>query len=128
MSEFLRPLEVELAEDTSHEGRGTWRLMAPLAYVSDVAKQIITVPRGFLTDFASVPRLPLVFWLTGDCAHEAAVIHDWLYATQVLPRALADQVLREAMLVSGVPAWRCWGMYFAVRLFGASFFKSKEPS
>ena len=42
-------------------------------------KDTITVPTGFFTDFASVPRMPFVFLLFGDVAHEAAVIHDYLY-------------------------------------------------
>ena len=30
------------------------------------ARDTITVPTGFLTDFASVPRMPIVFLLFGD--------------------------------------------------------------
>lgn len=122
MSRFMTKLEVELVDDTENDGRGCWRLKNPLAYESDVAGKIITVPEGFCTDFASVPRIPVAYWLTGDTAHEAAVVHDFLYSTGELPRAKADDVLMEAMTVTGIPAWRRYAMYWAVRAFGGSHF------
>ncbi len=122
MSEFITKLDVELVDDLSNEGRGSWRLASPLTYSSDVSGLTITVPVGFITDFASVPRAPIAFWLTGDTAHEPAVIHDYLYATGLLPRALADSVLLEAMAVEGVPSWRRYAMYYAVRAFGDAHF------
>jgi hypothetical protein len=121
MSRFSSSLEVELIEDDSNDGRGTWRLTAPLVYESDLAGTI-TVPAGFVTDFASVPRVPVAFWLTGDTAHDAAVVHDYLYSTGELPREKADAVLLEAMAVTGIPAWRRYPMYWAVRAFGGRYF------
>ena len=55
--------------------------------LSPMLKDTITVPTGFLTDFASVPRMPFVFLLFGDVAHEAAVIHDYLYKARWLSGA-----------------------------------------
>jgi hypothetical protein len=97
-------------------------LSSPLVYHSDVAKQIIVAPFGFSTDFASVPRMPLAYLLFGGVATEPAVIHDYLYATGGLPRHMADAVLLEAMKTIGVPAWRRWPMWAAVRLAGWLFF------
>ncbi len=122
MSQFLTSLEVTLLEDASNDYRGTWRLDSPLLYQSDTVAQIITVPVGFITDFESCPRLPIVFWLAGEIVHEAAVVHDFLYKTKLLPRGLADAVLREASAVTGVPAWRGWLMWAGVRVGGASHF------
>ena len=126
MSRFLTPLDVELIDD--RDGGGTWVLRSPLAYESSVAGQVICAPEGFRTDFASVPRAPLVYWLTGDVAHAAAVIHDYLYATGGVSRELADDVLLEAMAATGVPAWRRYVMFWAVRAFGASHFGECESS
>lgn len=120
MSAFLTRLEVELTDDTSNEGRGAWKVTSDLVYESDVAEQTFTVPAGFLTDFASVPRIPFVYAAVGDCAHEAATLHDWLYTFSDLKRSAADAVLKEAMVVSGVTPFRCVAIYIAVRLFGAS--------
>lgn len=121
MSKFLSELDVDLVSDATNGGRGTWRLNAPLVYQSDVAGVTITVPAGFSTDFASVPRSPVVFLLTADTAHAASAVHDFLYtAPHPVPRAMADAVLREASLISGVPAWRAALMFYGVRAFGGS--------
>ena len=95
-----------------------WRLLAPLRYQSRVLGALIEVPTGFLSDLASVPRLPLAYLLAGDTAHEAAVVHDWCYQAHLCTRAQADAVLDEAMAVTGEPAWRRWLMWAAVRTGG----------
>lgn len=103
----------------------TWALLAPLVYGSDRAGHTITVPKGFQTDFASVPRVPIAFWLTGDTAHEAAVVHDYLYQTHgVGTRQQADGVFLEAMAAMGIPGWRRQLMYQAVRLCGGAAWQS----
>lgn len=117
MSAFLTDLELKVASNVDD---GQWLVAAPLVYQSDVAGQSFTVPVGFQTDLASVPRLPIVFLLTGDTSREAAVVHDWLYSTHVVPRNVADAVLREASAVTQVPAWRRWLMWVGVRVFGGS--------
>ena len=43
-------------------------------------RRLITLPRGFVTDYDSVPRLPLAYWLLGGKRHKAAVVHDFLYS------------------------------------------------
>lgn len=118
MSKFLSKLDVRLVDGDANDGRGAWALDSDLVYASDVAGATFTVPRGYVTDFASVPRWPAAYWLFGDTSHAAAVIHDYLYTQKRVPRALADRVLREASAVSGVPAWRRWPMWLAVRLGG----------
>jgi hypothetical protein len=121
MSAFLTGLDVDLISDATNSGRGTWRLNDPLVYQSDVAGATFTVPAGFETDYASVPRSPVVFLLTADTAHAASALHDFLYtAPHPVPRAMADAVLREASIVSGVPAWRAALMFYGVRAFGGS--------
>ena len=118
MARFLNQLEVTLIDNDAAEGRGEWSLDADFSYCSDIVGEKITAPKGFRTDFASVPRLPIVFWLAGDTSTEAAVIHDWLYTSKITTRRVADAVLREAGKVSGVPAWRRWMIWAGVRAFG----------
>ena len=92
-----------------------WKLLADFSFYSARLKQTFTVPAGFTTDFASVPRLPLAYLLTGYTVHESAVIHDWLVRTKPIPRPEADKLFLEAMKVEGISWWRRWSMYTAVR-------------
>lgn len=119
MSEFLSELDVRMLQDGSNDGRGTWQLTAPLIYKSDRLGRTITVPEGFITDFASVPRIPVAWLLAGDCGHEAAVIHDWLYTSHEVERGEADLILGEALEASGQPTWRAMLMWMGVRLGGS---------
>jgi hypothetical protein len=80
--------------------------------------QEVTVPVGFVTDFASIPR---PFWSLlrpdGDYAY-AAVIHDYLYWTQARPRLTSDQIFKLAMEDFNVGAVTATTIYEAVRLRG----------
>lgn len=115
MSEFLTRLRLENADA---QDDGQWLLVLPLVYRSDLAGEMFVVPMGFRTDLASVPRLPLAYWLAGGTANEPAVVHDFLYRTRPVSRRMADAVFREASAVCRVPAWRRWLMWAAVRAFG----------
>lgn len=121
---FLSVLRVErVAPDEDR-----WRLLADLAFSSDVLDRLVIVPKGFETDFASVPRIPVAFWLFGGVAQEAAVVHDHLYSTGACSRKLADEVFAEASAACGVPAWRRGPMWLGVRLFGGRRYTSAAPA
>jgi hypothetical protein len=78
----------------------------------------VTVPSGFVTDFASIPR---AFWSAlrpdGDYAY-AAIIHDYLYWTQPVTRETADEILRFAMQDLFVESTTVTVIHRAVRLGG----------
>ena len=106
MSKFLTELDARLKDDDR-----IWILGSPLIYESDILGRI-EVPAGFNTDFASVPRLPIVYMLYGDRAHRESVVHDWLYRIDSIPPATYDQandVFLEAM--------ECRGKRWLVRKF-----------
>lgn len=114
MSSFTKPLTVTKA------GPRTWRVSRAFDYyVGDPRDgDRVSVPEGFITDFASVPR---PFWviLPPDGEYtQAAVVHDYLYSTRQRLRRECDRIFYEAMGVLGVPAWKRAVMYRAVRLFG----------
>jgi len=75
----------------------------------------ITVPKGYLTDHASVPRLfHSVCAPAATPVAEAAVIHDWLYNkdSEDVPREFADLCLRELSIRNGTSrslAYTVWG-------------------
>ncbi len=119
MSGFLAPYDM-LDADLIKDEPATWRLNQPLVYQSDVAGQTFTVPAGFVTDLASTPRIPVVYEIAGGVANMASVVHDFLYTAHPVTRDIADAVLREASIATGVPAWKADLMYEGVRLFGAT--------
>jgi hypothetical protein len=94
----------------------SWVLREPLVYQPN--GHAISVPAGFVTDFASIPR-PLWALLPKWGRHgNAAVVHDWLYWSHETDRATADRTFREAMEILGVLWGVRWAMWAAVRSFG----------
>ena len=84
---------------------------------------VITVPVGYVTDLASVPR-GLWWWFppNGRWAG-AAILHDYLYGGgemggESVTRKEADEIFHEAMLILGVGKWKAKVMWFFVRCFG----------
>ena len=124
MGEFLSTLEVTPVADTDG-GRSMWKLLHPLAYASKYLEEPVVVPEGFVTDFASVPRVPLLYLMMNDVGQPAAVIHDFLYGEGKIERKIADKVLDEALAAVGVSWWKRQAMYMAVRLAGGFSYKGK---
>jgi hypothetical protein len=120
MPQFVTELFVKCIDDDR------WELTGDLIYQSDICPKLICVPKGFVTDFASVPRIPFAYWLAGGCADKAAVIHDYLYRTGAASKDVADDIFFEAMGLQGISFWRRYGMYWAVRLFGGSSYKGAK--
>jgi len=117
---FQSPLIVRELDETSNSGRGLFELVAPLIYISPSLSRTLVAPVGFKTDFASVPRMPVIWLLFGDTARKAAALHDYLYtAPHQTTREEADQVLREAAQFCGVGSFRANCLYLGVRIGGA---------
>lgn len=114
MAAFHSELAIRIIDDSAHGGSGRWRLTEPLTYYSDGFGMVV-VPEGFESDLASVPRFAY-YALFGNTAHKAAVVHDWLLE-EGYPREDADREFLAAMRATGVPPWRRWPMYWAVRAF-----------
>ena len=100
----------------------SWTLHEAFSYDSSLGT--ITVPAGFTTDFASVPRL---FWNVlppfGRYG-KAAIVHDYLYRTRgLVSKPVADALFLEAMKALGVGTLTRYTMFLAVRLFGGSSYE-----
>lgn len=108
-------------------GKRPYEMQAPYRYSSHLTNELITVPAGYRTDFASVPRF---FWRILPPHGEyvpASVVHDWLCALRGetgIDSKTTHKVFLEAMEILCVPAWKRWTMYQAVKWFGPRF-KSK---
>ncbi len=115
MSRFTEPLVVTPRPD----GR-TWIVLSDFGYeVGKVGSgDVINVPIGFHTDFASIPRPLWVIFPRWGKYGNAAVIHDWLYWDQPRSREAADDILLKAMGDLKVSPWQKYPIYWAVRLGG----------
>jgi hypothetical protein len=88
----------------------------------------VTIPIGFVTDLASIPR---VFWsLLSPHARYTypAIVHDYLYWKQPCDRDTADRVLRLAMEDVGVGEATAVTIYEAVHIGGASAWSSNAKA
>ena len=100
----------------------------------------ITVPKGYVTDLASVPRVCWSFIAPFDVAR-AAVVHDIMYEKingafkkgiieskkeREIYRKIADGMFLEGMMSAEpeVSKWKIWSAYYAVRMFGRFAIKS----
>jgi hypothetical protein len=98
-------------------------LTAPISWKPNPGQErykAVTVPKGFVTDLASIP--PIFFSALrpdGEYAY-AAVVHDYLYWTQTRSRDEADDILKMAMEDFQVGTLRVGAIYTAVRLAGKS--------
>lgn len=116
---FLEPLVLEFLDGHNY------KLISEFDYHTDVDPLVIVkVPKGFITDFASVPK---ILWNilppTGQYG-KAAVIHDYLYRTLYqATKDEADCVFLEAMKALGVGVLTRYTMYYAVRYFGGRSYK-----
>jgi hypothetical protein len=104
--------EIKLEEITPT----SYRTIEPYTYNSDTGRQF-HIPAGFITDGASSPfRILITTW--GGHYSTAALVHDFLYTTGVIPRVEADAVLFEIMSKTGVNFWVKWSIWFIIRGFG----------
>jgi hypothetical protein len=120
-SRFLSDLDTRLVDefDDIHE------LLAPFSFYSELLGCVIEVPKGFRTDFASVPRMIGAYLMFGGKGKRAAVIHDWLYSGGLaVTREQADAVFKEALRVSGYSAFTIWMMHAGVRVGGESHYQA----
>lgn len=125
-SDYFSELDAELTGG-SWNGLPFYRLLKPLMYCHWVNEdgECLTVPVGFITDFASIPkgfrdRLPAFREYA-----PAAVVHDYLYTTHnIQSRLTADRMFLKAMKDCGTPLKGRLAMFLAVRLFGRGAWKA----
>jgi Protein of unknown function (DUF1353) len=94
----------------------TWTVKQAFTYTGKT--DTFTVPAGFTTDFASVPRI--FTWLLPRYGRwtQAAILHDFLWSEARHGRIHkfdADGIFNRAMRELGVPYLRRWIMWTAVR-------------
>lgn len=89
--------------------------------------EAVEVPQGFVTDFASVPRLLWFFIAPWGRHGPAAVLHDWGYWRQEpADRKYWDDLFLEAMKVLEVTTFHRTLLYWAVRWFAGRAWESNK--
>jgi hypothetical protein len=103
---------------------GNWMLQSPLIHeIGEDGRYVVIVPRGFVTDFASIPQVVQVLRgvrPTTERYGVAAVVHDYLYWRQDCTREQSDRIMAIAMKEAGVSMLERTLIYEAVRQFGQS--------
>jgi hypothetical protein len=126
MANFRAPLQIQPSNDQL-----SFILLSPFSYWTGIGEGFgyeITVPAGFITDFASIPKFLWNIRPPMGLYGKAAVIHDWLYQNSgnvgkfTYDRKTCDNIFLQAMKDSEVPNYISYLLYHAVRHFGQSHF------
>jgi hypothetical protein len=96
----------------------------------NIQEYSFVVPKGFVTDGASIPRF---FWRL--CGHPleatrfpAAIVHDFLYYEDTgVDRKTADELYRKMLIALGESKFAARVEWIALRCFGWRRWNSHEP-
>ena len=89
----------------------------------------ITVPKGFMTDGASVPIIANKIVKRWGKHKYCDTVHDYLYETREYSRTKSDFIY--AMMLwdcKGISRTKAIVMFLAVRIFGGSRYKNNEKA
>lgn len=102
-----------------------WVVLAPLEWESKDAR--LVVPRGFITDLASVPRALRGVLDINGASRAPAVLHDFAYCSHWSgSREKADALFRDALEACGVGAIARYMYWRGVRLGGRQYWNERE--
>lgn len=89
-----------------------WELLEDIHYLH------ITVPQGFRTDLASVPRILWSIFPPFGRYIRASIVHDYLYLTKTESKSYSDLIFKDIMREDGVHPLQVSLFYLAVKFFG----------
>ncbi len=78
-----------------------------------------SVPQGFISDGATVPRILWPIFPPIGRYLKATLVHDY-YLTKGLNRKDCDDRFRECLVELEIESWRVNAMFYAVRAYGIS--------
>ena len=110
-------LKVKYKKDTKNPK--LYYLIEPLIW------DFVTVNRGFVTDFASTPKLIHFIYPPQGKYSKASIVHDFMYSTNWFSKEIADNTFLNIMLNDGVPKFTAYAFYYSVKLFGGSRYGTK---
>lgn len=125
---------IEYMPDNAIRGTELWYTRNDFTFfigpVSD--QRYVTVPAGFVTDGATVPRMFWSIFPPWGIYGQAAVLHDFLCTNRKLTKngdsddldvtqAESDKIFYKAMKVLKTPLWKRAVIYASVRVWNAWF-------
>ncbi|WEK04570.1 MAG: DUF1353 domain-containing protein [Candidatus Devosia phytovorans] len=117
MSSFTDPLVITPGE------KGRYRLERPFSF--DIGLKgsglLVTVPAGYVTDLASVPRW--LWWFLPPFEPQyaaAAVLHDYLLTWSGFDRLTAHTTFLDALKILCVERWKATAMFLAVVIYDSA--------
>ena len=117
-------IDILCPDCTERLGNRLWVLTQP--FIVSVDDEVYNVPRGFVTDGASVPRLlyPICSPVAGPFG-QGAIVHDWFYSVDGpdIGRLKADLVLYAMGRFRGAKLGESQLVKSGVNLFGWMSYK-----
>lgn len=94
---------------------------------------IVTIPRGFVSDYASHPLASIGLFQGPQSSRVPGVIHDALYSFKSadchpVSRGQADACFKRLLVAHGMGRIRASAWYLSLRLFGGFAWRAKERS
>jgi hypothetical protein len=137
----ISKVEFDSYLDTREVADGVWELLQDFTvfiHTEDQTFEVI-IGKGFVTDYASVPRIPFAYMLYGGIGNYAAVLHDALYSNSSLvkvcdfdtqmrfhpDREFCDEAFLAGLEARGISSWKVKPMYWAVRWQGEKYYQRK---
>ena len=104
MSKWMKSDAARASDSPLHLGRfrePIYFLLDPISWTPNENQasrfQAVQVPKGFVSDLASIPRAFYSLLRPDGTYAYAAIIHDYLYWTQSVNRKTADEILKNSM-------------------------------
>ena len=99
---------------------GTRKIQLTHSFVVTTSLGVINVPRGFVSDGASVPQAFWSIFPPFGKYLEAAVVHDYIYVSlcHIYSKKEADTIFKELCIALRVSKTKASIMYRVVSIFG----------
>ena len=99
-----------------HDGSGKFHLIKELVYTAK-SGTVYTVPKGFATDLASIPKGLWSIFPPHGLYLSASILHDFFCVSSFISRKNGDHLFLEAMEYSNVSKLKRYVIYLAVRSY-----------
>jgi hypothetical protein len=97
--------------------RGRFKTLEPISHTL-INGGILIVPKGTVSNGASVPRLLWGIYSPYGTYTYPAVVHDYLYENNLYTREFADRQFLLDMGKTNTNKFTKWLFYYVVRIFG----------